>query len=104
MLDTGSQGRILVVDDEPDLVTILTRYFSEAGYAVDAAAHGGDALIAVSDSVKRDLVVALHHDLGAELAEVLDEVVGEAVVVVDDEDHAAKLTRAAWACRGGGCG
>jgi len=41
-------GRILVVDDEPDLVTILTKYFSEAGYAVDAAAHGGDALIAVS--------------------------------------------------------
>lgn len=46
----GSQpgGRILVVDDEPDLVTILTKYFTDAGYTVDAASHGGDALIAVS--------------------------------------------------------
>lgn len=41
-------GRILVVDDEPDVVAILTTYFSDAGYTVDAAAHGGDALIAVS--------------------------------------------------------
>ena len=42
------QRRILVVDDEPDVVTILTRYFSDAGFLVDAASHGGDALIAVS--------------------------------------------------------
>jgi DNA-binding response OmpR family regulator len=42
------QRRILVVDDEPDIVTILTKYFAEAGYSVDAASHGGDALIAVS--------------------------------------------------------
>ncbi len=41
------RGRILVVDDEPDLVTILTKSFSDAGYTVDAASHGGDALIAV---------------------------------------------------------
>jgi two-component system, OmpR family, response regulator len=54
----GSQprGRILVVDDEPDLVTILTKYFSDAGYTVDAASHGGDALIAVSQ-YKPDVVV-----------------------------------------------
>src|SRR5439155_4049717 len=43
-----SLGRILVVDDEPEIVAILTMYFSDAGYTVDAAAHGGDALIAVS--------------------------------------------------------
>lgn len=54
----GSQprGRILVVDDEPDLVTILTKYFSDAGYTVDAASHGGDALIAVSQ-YQPDVVV-----------------------------------------------
>jgi two-component system KDP operon response regulator KdpE len=56
MRDTRAPGRILVVDDEPDLVTILTKYFSEAGYAVDAAAHGGDALIAVSH-YRPDVVV-----------------------------------------------
>ena len=42
------QGRILVVDDEPDIVAILTKYFTDAGCSVDAASHGGDALIAVS--------------------------------------------------------
>jgi two-component system, OmpR family, response regulator len=50
------RGRILVVDDEPDLVTILTKYFSDAGYTVDAASHGGDALIAVSQ-YQPDVVV-----------------------------------------------
>ena len=38
-------------------------------------------------------VVATHHRLGPELREVLDEVVDEAVVVVDDEDpHGAQPT------------
>src|SRR5262245_5030548 len=50
------RGRILVVDDEPDLVTILTKYFTDAGYTVDAASHGGDALIAVSQ-YQPDVVV-----------------------------------------------
>src|SRR5262245_14374332 len=56
MRDTRAPGRILVVDDEPDLVSILTKYFSEAGYAVDAASHGGDALITVSQ-YRPDVVV-----------------------------------------------
>src|SRR5438876_945538 len=34
-----------------------------------------------------DRVVPHDLELGAELAEVLDEVVGERVVIVDDEDH-----------------
>src|SRR4029450_1007309 len=36
--------------------------------------------------VERLLVVAPHHRIGPQLAQVLDEVVDEAVVVVDDED------------------
>lgn len=51
-----SLGRILVVDDDPSVVSILTKYFSDAGYTVDAAAHGGDALIAVSQ-YQPDVVV-----------------------------------------------
>jgi len=39
-----------------DVVEILTKYFSDAGYMVDAAAHGGDALIAVSQ-YQPDVVV-----------------------------------------------
>ena len=34
-----------------------------------------------------DLVVAMDGDLGAQLAEIVDEVEGEAVVVVDEDDH-----------------
>jgi DNA-binding NtrC family response regulator len=51
-----ASGRILIVDDEPEVVTILTKYFNDAGYSVDAAAHGGDALIAVSHH-RPDVVV-----------------------------------------------
>jgi len=54
--EARSLGRILVVDDEPDVVTILTKYFVDAGYSVDAASHGGDALIAVSQ-YRPDVVV-----------------------------------------------
>jgi DNA-binding NtrC family response regulator len=51
-----ASGRILIVDDEPEVVTILAKYFNDAGYSVDAAAHGGDALIAVSHH-RPDVVV-----------------------------------------------
>jgi hypothetical protein len=36
-------------------------------------------------------VIAVHDGLRAELAEQLHEVVGERVVVVEDEEHATKL-------------
>ncbi len=39
------------------------------------------------DLVERDLVVAMHPHLLAQLAEVLDQVVGEAIVVVDHQQH-----------------
>jgi CheY-like chemotaxis protein len=35
---------ILVVDDEPGVVAVLTEVFSEDGYTVDAAANGQEAL------------------------------------------------------------
>ena len=44
--------------------------------------------------VGRDRVVAAHDDLGAELAEQVREVVGERVVVVDQQDHRALPPRA----------
>ena len=47
-------------------------------------ASGASAAI----SAERHLVVAPHQRLGAQLAQVLHEVPGEGVVVVDDEDHA----------------
>ena len=42
--------------------------------------------VELDDLVEGERVVAVHDRLGAELAQVLDEVVDERVVVVDDED------------------
>ena len=54
------------------------------------AGAGGDAdvvWIELSYLIQSDLVVAADFHDGSHLAEVLDEVVGEGVVVVDDEEH-----------------
>ena len=40
-----------------------------------------------------DFVVALHHDLATQLAEILDEVVGERVVVIDDQNLYSSVAR-----------
>jgi hypothetical protein len=42
------------------------------------------------DFIERDLVIAFHGRFGAEFAKVLDEVVGETVVVIDDEEHGGR--------------
>jgi CheY-like chemotaxis protein len=49
-------GKILVVDDEPDLRFILRRIFERAGYEVADAGHGAAALESVRESLP-DLVV-----------------------------------------------
>jgi hypothetical protein len=43
------------------------------------------------DPFQRDLVVAEHPHLGAELTEVLHQVEGEAVVVVDHQQHVRSI-------------
>src|SRR5260370_3197808 len=42
-------------------------------------------------------VVALHHDLGTELAEIVAEVVDEAVVIIDEQKHIRDLRPVAQA-------
>lgn len=37
-------ARILVVDDDPDFVAVVTTILKSAGYEVDTAANGGQAL------------------------------------------------------------
>jgi CheY-like chemotaxis protein len=39
--------RVLIVDDDPDTVHILTSYFAHIGYRAQSAMHGGDALMAI---------------------------------------------------------
>src|SRR5688572_14088116 len=48
--------RILLVEDEPDAAAMLARGLRERAYAVDVAADGDAALLAVSDN-DYDLVI-----------------------------------------------
>lgn len=43
-MSTGSRPRILVVDDDPTVAEVTTRYLERAGYAVEIAADGARAL------------------------------------------------------------
>jgi len=44
MVETGPKGRILIVDDEPDITSIIKRGLGAAGYAVDAYNDPEEAL------------------------------------------------------------
>ena len=39
--------RILVVDDDDSVISVMQQYFATAGYRVEFAQHGGDALTLV---------------------------------------------------------
>ena len=41
----GRLGGILVIDDEPDVVEVISVYFAGSGYEVVGASHGGDGLM-----------------------------------------------------------
>ncbi len=43
-MNNGTNGRILVVEDDPDIAQMLELYFGGLGYGVDVAMQGGDAL------------------------------------------------------------
>ncbi|EFM12018.1 two component transcriptional regulator, winged helix family [Paenibacillus curdlanolyticus YK9] len=49
-------SKILVVDDEPEIIELMTLYLQREGYAVYAADNGTDALRLV-DEVRPDLIV-----------------------------------------------
>ena len=69
--DTGGSGstvvdvRILVVDDEADLLDALSRGLRREGYAVDTADNGEEALAKASwtpyDLICLDLTLSLIH-------------------------------------------
>jgi DNA-binding NtrC family response regulator len=52
--------RILVVDDEPELLDILTAYFLTAKCEVDTATNGADALAAVSQQRPDVVLLDIH--------------------------------------------
>ena len=55
-LAARSRGRVLVVDDEPAIADVVSRYLERAGYETTTAASGQEA-IGSAESVRPDVVV-----------------------------------------------
>lgn len=53
----GHRKTILVVDDDQDIRDTLTELLVEEGYEVIGAAHGGEALAALKDEPRPDLIL-----------------------------------------------
>src|SRR5689334_19947892 len=57
----GAAMRVLVVEDEPDLLAVVARALREAGYAVDEAVDGEDGLFHATswdyDAIVLDLML-----------------------------------------------
>ena len=43
--------------------------------------------------INRDLVITFDHHFSAEFAEIVDDVIGERVVIIDDKDHGVAFSR-----------
>ena len=55
-METYSQDRIMIVDDEPAILDVLTAYFKDEGFAVLRASDGADA-VRLALSERPDLMV-----------------------------------------------
>ena len=94
------QGSILIVDDEPDIGTMLAEDLRPHGYQVDVALHGGDAVMLASidrpDAVILDLM--LPEISGEQIFQQLRELDGSIAIVLltgmADETVARALLRA----------
>ena len=79
---------VLVLDNYDSFTYNLVQYLGELGAEVDVVRNDKAGVA--------ELLSRGHDRLGAQLTQVLDEVVGERVVVVDDEDlHAQSACLAA---------
>src|SRR5574341_262849 len=88
-------GRILIVDDEEAVREVLAEYFTTHGYAVDAAASGNDALVAVKRA--RPDVVLLDVRMpgidGVEVLRRLREFDGDITVIMVTANEDVALAR-----------
>ena len=75
---------LLLIDNYDSFTYNLVQYLGELG--ADVHVHRNDTLTLEQLGDGRP-VVADHVDLRPELAQILDEVVGERIVVIDDNDH-----------------
>ena len=71
-----SLGRILVIDDDPEVVGLFTDYFCDAGYQVVTAGHGGDGLMLAAFE-RPDVVLLDIRMAGLDGLEVLEELLAQ---------------------------
>jgi len=71
----GTRGSVLVVDDEPVVTDVVSRYLERAGYATRSAADGFEALTLASEE-RPDLVVLDLMLPGLDGLEVMREIQG----------------------------
>ena len=55
----NSLGEILLVDDDPLTIAVLTQYLTKAGYRVDSAENGAIALKKLMDAPQRFTLIIL---------------------------------------------
>lgn len=67
-----SLGRILVIDDDPNIVEMVVDYFAGAGYEVIAAHHGADGLM-LAEQERPDVVLCDIRMPGLSGVEVLQQ-------------------------------
>jgi DNA-binding response OmpR family regulator len=65
-------GRILVIDDDPNIVDMVIDYFGSSGYAVIGAHHGGDGLM-LAEHEQPDVVLLDLRMAGLTGVEVLQQ-------------------------------
>jgi hypothetical protein len=67
-------------------------FTADAGFRWGAGPRGDANPLGIQgrDFIQGDPVIALHEERGSQFAEVLHEVIGEGVVVIDDEQHERK--------------
>jgi DNA-binding response OmpR family regulator len=68
-----SLGTLLVIDDEPDVVEMLSVYFTASGYHVIGANHGGDGLM-LAEFHRPDVVLLDITMPGIDGVEVLQQI------------------------------
>ena len=80
--------RVLVVDNYDSFTYNLVQYLGELGAEVQTVRNDRATVDELLEQRYERCVVTHDVHVGAELAEVLHEVVRERVVVVDDANHA----------------
>lgn len=89
----NARGRILIVDDEAEVVQVLSEYFTRQGYAVETAPGGAEALASLGGG-RPDLVL-LDIDMpgidGIEVLRRLHEIDGSIPVIMVTANQAVAI-------------